>query len=169
MRLLLVAGGCTNPHPFAHSVRTAARAATPNEMRSHLILVALTLSLTLGGFVRADTPRQKSDTDLALAGWICDPQDNICGISDPRKVSNPALVNYQVLLEATPAIREMRRDRIDPDSAKGRQLRRAAAELITKASEAIRRARGHCGVWRVIRHEDGRIVPDVTSDVRDRF
>lgn len=138
-------------------------------MRSQLSLVLVTLSFVLGGFLSA----APSETDAFPAStgetWIVKPSDNICGIADPKKISNPAKVDYDFLFEATPEIKEMRRERIDPASARGKQLRRAANELITKGAELVRRSRGHCGIWKAIRHVDGRSIPDVTEDVRASF
>lgn len=140
-------------------------------MRSKLRLVLVTLGLTLGGFVHAGaTPLPSSRTSPSPDGdWIAEPSDNICGIADLKKVSNPARVDYDSLFESTAEVREMRRDRVDPSSARGKQLRRAANEVITKAAETVRHARGHCGIWKAIRHRDGRPVPDVTEDVRAQF
>jgi len=138
-------------------------------MRSKLSLVLVMMSLVLGGFASIDTSSAAVTPVPKGSGWIVRPSDNICGIADPRKISNPAKVDYDVLFEATPEIRQMRRERIDPSSARGKQLRRAANELITKAAETVRRERGHCGIWKAIRNRDGRQIPDVTDAVRARF
>ena len=137
-------------------------------MRSQLSLVFVMLSLVLGGFVSAGTPHPVS-SPLVATDWIAEPSDNICGIADLKKVSNPARVDFDSLIESTPEIKEMRRDRVDPVSARGKQLRRAANELVTKATEMVRRARGHCGIWKAIRHRDGRAIPNVTEEVRSHF
>ena len=137
-------------------------------MKSHLSLFLVMLSIVLGGFVSADSSEDLT-APAAVNGWIVRPSDNICGIADARKISNPAKVDYEQLFESTPEIKEMRRQRIDPNSARGKQLRRAANELITKAAELVRRAGGHCGVWKAIRHTDRRTVPNITDDVLSRF
>ena len=137
-------------------------------MRLHLCLAIGLLSAVFVGPVDAlasQTLALDSATSVASEGWIARPSDNICGIADARKISNPAMVDYGTLFEATSEIKEMRRDRIDPDSARGKQLRRAATEAITKAAETVRRSQGHCGVWKAIRHSDRRSVPDITFDV----
>lgn len=137
-------------------------------MRSQLSPALVLLSFLLGGFVSAGTP-PAMPRSVAGIEWIAEPTDNICGIADLKKVSNPAKVDYDSLFEATPEIQEMRRDRVDPGSARGKQLRRAANELITKAAEIVRRARGHCGIWKGIQHKDGRTIPNVTAEVRSHF
>ena len=101
-----------------------------------------------------------------LAGWKGDKADNICGIDDLKKVSNPAQVDYPDLMAATPQMKKIEKDGIDPDSAQGKLLRQEAVRLITKTCETIRRRKGYCGVWKEVAHKDKRSVPDVTSDVK---
>ena len=145
-------------------------------MRARFSTFALALSLVLGGFSGADPAPAPPPSPAALAPssvlggrWIARVRDNICGISDLKKVSNPARVSYDELLQATPQFEEMRRDRIDPQSTEGKALRNRAKTLVTKTCEVVRRSGGYCGVWKVIRHEDGRIAPDITDDVKARF
>jgi hypothetical protein len=140
-------------------------------MKTHLRLIALTLSLMLGGFVDAD-PAAPALVPASLAPgsrWIARPADNICGISDPRKVSNPAQLDYEDVFASTPSMRELKREGIDPDSVRGQILRREATELVCKTSELVRQSEGHCSVWKVIRNEDGRIVPDISDKVKAHF
>ena len=54
-------------------------------------LIVVTLSFVLGGSVTA-TPAPTPEPDLAAAAfhdWIARESDNICGISDLDKVTNP--------------------------------------------------------------------------------
>ena len=142
-------------------------------MKTATISIAVMLSLALGGLVQANPAPPASSPELAplpaVHGWIARESDNICGIASLKRVTNPAVVNYGVLLDATPQVREMKRKRIDPDSAEGRALRKGARTLITKACQLVRKARSHCSVWKVIRHKDGRSIPDVTTAVLERF
>ena len=66
-------------------------------------------------------------------------------------------------------VKKMKEKKIDPDSAEGKALRNQAKTLITKTCEEVRAAKGHCGVWKVIRNEDKRTVPDLTQDVKDKL
>jgi hypothetical protein len=145
-------------------------------MKARVGLVFAALSLSLGGFGRANTtvaealPVEPAVWDPAGASdWICKEEDNVCGISDTAKTSNPAKVDYPTLLDATPQIKEMKRDKIDPNSAEGKSLRKRAATLITKTCEVVRQSKGHCGVWKAIKHKDGRIIADLTDDVKAKF
>jgi hypothetical protein len=139
-------------------------------MSTRFTLGMLLFSLVIGGFARA-LPTSSPRLAVAPAGakWVADEDDNICGIRDLRKVSNPAKVDYDDLWDATPQIQAMKQKRIDPDSTEGLALRNQARTLITKTCELVRQVRGHCGVWKVIRNEDGRIVPDITAQVKARF
>ena len=103
---------------------------------------------------------------LVAGGWISNKSDNICGIDDLKKVSNPAQVDYPDLLAATPQMKRIKKDGIDPKSPQGKLLRQEASTLITKACETVRTAKGYCGIWKAISHSDHRKVPDATSAVK---
>jgi len=107
----------------------------------------------------------------ALSGrdWIAKPADNICGLRDPNQLSSPALVDFRVCLDATPEVRRMREQNIDPASPKGIQLHSEAVNRVTAACEAVRMANGHCSVWKEIRHKDGRVVANITELVKAQF
>lgn len=142
-------------------------------MKSRSSLIIMTLSLVLGGFVNASPepqdPVKTAQVVPAFHGWIAQESDNICGISDLKKVTNPAKVDYDHLLEETPQIKEMKRRDIDPESTEGKALRKGAQTLITKSSEVVRKEKGHCSVWKAIANKDHREIPDVTQDVLERF
>lgn len=98
--------------------------------------------------------------------WIVDRADSICGLDDPKMLSKPAKVDYDAVLRATPEMRKMRDDKIDPASSEGIQLRQSAADRALKACDRVRQAQGHCSVWKAIRHQDGRAIADVTDLVK---
>jgi hypothetical protein len=99
-------------------------------------------------------------------GWIVDRADNICGLDDPKMLSKPAKVDYDGLLKATAEMKKIKDDKIDPNSPQGIQLRQAAATRVQKAADKVRAADGYCSVWKTIRHQDGRAVPDITDAVK---
>ena len=99
-------------------------------------------------------------------GWIVDRADNICGLDDPKMLSKPAKVDYDALLKATPEMKKIKDDKIDPNSPQGIQLRQAAATRVQKAAEKVRTTDGYCSVWKTIRHQDGRVIPDITDAVK---
>ncbi len=102
----------------------------------------------------------------AGTGWIVDRADNICGLDDPKMLSKPAKVDYDALLRATAEMKKIKDDKIDPNSPQGIQLRQAAATRVQTAAEKVRVANGHCSVWKTIRHQDGRAIPDITDAVK---
>jgi len=131
----------------------------------------LFLAISLGGFpgrlAEAATPA--ATTQVVANKWVAEEEDNICGIKDLKKVSNPATVDYEALWEATPQVKKMAEKKIDPESTEGKALRAQAKTLITKSCELVRDAKGHCGIWKAIRNEDDRDVPDVTKEVKAKF
>lgn len=98
--------------------------------------------------------------------WICDRSDNICGLDDPRMLSKPAKVDYDALLKATPEMKKIHDDKIDPNSSEGIQLRQRAVDRIRDKADAVRQAQGYCSVWKAIRHQDARTIPDITDLVK---
>ena len=148
---------------------------------SHRFCLSLILvSLASGGVARsqpsplAPAPQPVSSISAAAcwafeAKWVAVEDDNICGIKDLKKVSNPAKVDYDELWEATPQIKKMHEKKIDAESTEGKALRSQAKTLITKTCELVRSAKGYCGIWKTIKNEDGRTVPNATADVKAKL
>lgn len=97
--------------------------------------------------------------------WIVKPEDSICGLDDPRMLSAPAKLQYDRIYRATPEVRRMEKEGIDPASATGILLRQQAQDRIYRTCEFVRERDGYCSIWKAIRHVDGRQVPDVTDKV----
>lgn len=141
-------------------------------MNQRTRLCLFLLAVSFGGFPgrlaeAATTP--EASAAVVADKWLAEEEDNICGIKDLKKVSNPAKVDYDALWDATPQIKKMADKKIDPESTEGKALRAQAKTLITKSAELVRDAKGHCGVWKRIRNEDGRDVPDLTKEVKAKF
>lgn len=124
----------------------------------------------------APDPRAAHETQPLLreddgrgTDYVVDKTDNICGLDTPRQLTNPALVDYDALLDATPEIRQMKREKISESSARGIQLRSAAEERVRKACQKIMDQEGHCSVWKVIKRRDGRKLPDITDLVKSEL
>jgi len=142
-------------------------------MSSRIRFSSLLLVLACGGLAQAhpDPSAAGALLEAARVGdkWVADLDDNICGIKDLKKVSNPAKVDYDGLWDATPQVKKIKEKKIDPESTEGKALRSQAKTLITKSCELVRAAKGHCGVWKAIKNEDGRTVQDVSDDVKSKF
>jgi len=138
-------------------------------MRNRIRLSLFAFCLAFGGAVHASPLPCPESTFLAGDKWIADENDNICGIKDLKKVSHPAVIDYDALWEATPQIKKMKDKKIDPESTEGKALRSEAKTLITKTCESLRSDKGYCGVWKAIKNEDGRKVADITDDVKAKF
>jgi hypothetical protein len=108
-------------------------------------------------------------TPAAGRDWILKSSDNICGLKEANQLTHPALIDYETCLQATPEMRRIKDQNIDPKSAEGIQLRTAAMNRLTDACERVRVAQGHCSVWKEIHHKDGRAIPDLSSQVMALF
>lgn len=145
-------------------IRTAARSAA---------CVAIAAVPALASAYAADAASVSSTSSSstsggheASTGWVVDRADNICGLDDPKMLSKPAKVDYDGLLKATAEMKKIKDDKIDPNSPQGIQLRQAAATRVQKAADKVRAADGYCSVWKSIRHQDGRSIPDITDAVK---
>ncbi|MCC6408333.1 MAG: hypothetical protein IT453_14305 [Planctomycetes bacterium] len=128
-------------------------------------------SLAEGSACLATPDAQAPAASVATLGkdWIVKAADNICGLKDASQLSNPAVVDYDALLAATPEMKTMRDQKIDANSPEGIRLSNAAVDRVTKACEEIRTQLGHCSVWKEIRHRDGRTLTDITAKVKAQF
>jgi hypothetical protein len=137
-------------------------------------VLALDRSSSTGSTSDSASSLSTSELSHAAAGcaseltqtWICDRSDNICGLDDPRMLSKPCKVDYDALLKATPEMKKITNDKIDPNSSEGINLRQKAVDRIRDKAEAVRTANGYCSVWKTIRHADGRNIPDITDLVK---
>ena len=137
-------------------IRSAAAAAM---MIALAVSSANAAGLSLGA--RSDASGVETGT-----GWIVDRSDNICGLDDAKMLSKPAKVDYDALLRATSEMKKIKDEKIDPNSPQGIQLRQAAATRVQAAADKVRTTDGYCSVWKTIRHQDGRAVPDITDKVK---
>ena len=115
--------------------------------------------------VETTSDLEASNLQASGSGWVVKKTDNICGLDDARMLSNPAKVDYDRLLRATPEMKKIRNDGIDPNSSKGIQLRSAAVDRVRKACSSVQQSNGYCSVWKSVSHRDGRSIPDATSSV----
>ncbi len=141
---------------------------------SHLILIIATLSLVLGGVARGTSEPAESGAssdatqrELLVEGWVVKKSNHVCGLSDAKKLSSPAKVDYQKCLEATAPWKEMEDEGIEEESAEGKALRAKAVRIVAKAAEKIRKEQGYCSVWKKVEHSDGREINAITDDVVD--
>jgi len=101
--------------------------------------------------------------------WIAKTTDSICGLKDVNQVSNPALIDFQACLDATPQMKKLKDNKIDANSPEGIKLTTDAANKVTAACEVTRVANGYCSVWKTIRHKDGRTISDITELVKAQY
>ena len=129
-------------------------------------LVVAAVPVHAHSFVARSLASSASSASELTQTWICDRSDNICGLDDPRMLSKPCKVDYDALLKATPEMKKITNDKIDPNSSEGINLRQKAVDRIRDKAEAVRTAQGYCSVWKTISHKDGRTIPDITDLVK---
>jgi hypothetical protein len=136
-----------------------------------------TIRIVLGAMLLALLPLQslqageRAPQGLAAVepggkGWIVKAENNICGLSDASQLSNPAVVDFAVLLDATPEYKKMKDQKISATSPEGIKLNKEAVDRIALQCESIRASNGYCSVWKEIKHRDGRAITDVTDKVK---
>jgi len=110
-------------------------------------------------------PEAVAQNSVAGQAWQAHERDSICGVSNTRQVTNPAMLDYRRALTATPEMKDLRSRKIDPASAEGQILRQRAVDHVRRASSKVMRKNGHCSIWKEISHRDGRRVPELTGQV----
>jgi len=109
------------------------------------------------------------DDDGRGTPYKVDRADNVCGLDEPRALTNPAKVDFQALIEATPEVAQIKKKKIDRDSAEGIRLLTEARTRVLRACETVRGTSGHCSVWKQITRRDGKAVDDITDQVRQEL
>ena len=98
--------------------------------------------------------------------YLVKSEDNVCGLRSAKQLSNPARIDYEEVMKATPQMRELGVQGIDVASARGLQMRTAASELVRIACQKVMRSGSHCSIWKAITRKDDKPVTDVTGDVK---
>jgi hypothetical protein len=114
----------------------------------------------------AGTVTPAPGTVAGARDWILKAENNICGLSDAAQLSNPVVVDFQALLDATPEYKKMKDQKISATSPEGIKLNNEAVNRIATQCETVRAANGYCSVWKEIKHKDGRAITDVTDKVK---
>lgn len=106
------------------------------------------------------------DDDGRGTPYKVDKADNVCGLDEPRALTNPSKVDFNDLIEATPEAEAIRRRKIDRESAEGIRLLTEARARVLNACEKVRGELGYCSVWKAITRRDGKAVADITVQVK---
>lgn len=106
---------------------------------------------------------------LLSSDWIVVEADNVCGLTDARQITNPAEIDYEELLKATPEMKEMKRKGIDKDTPEGQVLYNKAVDRVQTAASKVMKDKGYDSVWKKIKHRQGRKVPTITDDVKAKL
>jgi len=115
-----------------------------------MVRLALLLFISLGCF-----PPLLDNTFMvreANSGWIASPADNICGVKEPRMVTQPGVVNWKQLMDNTPEMKQIKKDGIKKDSPKGAQLISEAESRCKRACVKQMRVASVDSMWKNITH-----------------
>ena len=133
-----------------------------------LLLLAASAAVVSAPEARGAVVELRAGT-AAVFGWVVDDADHVCGIRHPGHISNPATVDFRRAMSSTEEMKRLKRDGIDPNSARGQALTNAAKRRVRDAASTVKDNLGHCSVWKSIRHTDGRSVADITDQVISAF
>jgi len=101
----------------------------------------------------------------AQVEWVMEAADSICGVRESRQIRKPAKVRFDHLIAITPEGKKIKRERIDPDSAKGIRLMSKAKSRVREASSMVMKRQGYDSVWKRISSRKGTHIVDVTAYV----
>ena len=138
------------------------------------IITGITVALLLAAPTWAQGPTPSpdpvvTDDDGRGTPYIVDKTKSICGIDEPRAISNPAKIDYDAVLEATAEVKQIKRQRIDPESAKGIKLMTAARRKVLAACEEVRSDEMYCSIWKQIKRRDQAPIDEVTEKVKAKL
>lgn len=164
--------------PGTTSTPAGAAAATDHAMKRlppSLPAVAAGLLVIASGTASARAPRAADrhpvgpcalDDDGRGTDWVLDSNDSLCGLSEARQLSSPAKVDYPALLSCTDEYETIRKEKLDPGTARWIELHNAAHSKVVAACSQAMTDGGHCSVWKKIRHRRGNPITDLTATVR---
>jgi hypothetical protein len=89
---------------------------------------------------------------LLVGGWTANASDNVCGIKDVDKVSNPATIQWAIVLKETPEMKRIVKERIKKTSPEGRVLLAEARSRVTRWTNVVMKEHKYGSVWKKIEH-----------------
>jgi hypothetical protein len=89
---------------------------------------------------------------IIVGGWTASLKDNVCGISLPASVSNPATIQWAVVMHETPEMKLIMKERIQKDSARGRLLLAQAKSRVRRWARIVMQDHKYDSVWKKIEH-----------------
>ena len=164
--------------PGTTSTPAGAAAATDHAMKRlppSLPALAAGLLVIASGMASATAPASggphaelaaQLDDDGRGTDWVLDSNDSLCGLSEARQLSSPAKVDYPALLSCTDEYETIRKEKLDPGTARWIELHNAAHSKVVAACSQAMTDGGHCSVWKKIRHRRGNPITDLTATVR---
>ena len=133
------------------------------------LLASLLVAGSATSAPRVDRIEGFSVSATAGSDWTVKTADSVVGVSEARQITNPSKINYSKLLKATPEMKELKKEGLDKNSARGQTLVSQAQSRIARASRAVMTAKGYCSVWKKISHKKQQAVTDITALVKAKL
>lgn len=140
-------------------------------------VVGICLAMALAGNIGGAAPLTDSGPVIAVvqaaapaSEWVVDEADSVCGLTDPRHLARPGVMQYDAVLKGTSEMREMARKGIDRDSPEGQVLYNKAVDRVRRAAAAVMKDRKLDSVWKKISNKDPkRRALEITDQVRRKL
>jgi hypothetical protein len=101
--------------------------------------------------------------------WVVKTENSVVGVSQARQITNPAKVDYDKLMKATPEMKKLRKEGIEESSARGQTLVTAAQSRIRRVARTVMTEKSHCSIWKKISHKKGTAVTDLTDTIKKKL
>ena len=89
---------------------------------------------------------------IIAGGWTADLKDSVCGVSYPASVTNPATIQWSVVMKETPEMKLIVKEGIQKDSPRGRVLLSQAKDRVRRWSRVVMQEHKYDSVWKKIEH-----------------
>tara|TARA_R110000824_G_scaffold252538_1_gene441301 strand:- start:535 stop:888 length:354 start_codon:yes stop_codon:yes gene_type:complete len=89
---------------------------------------------------------------IIAGGWTADLKDSVCGISYPANVTNPATIQWAVVMKETPEMKLIVKEHIKKDSPRGRVLLQQARSRVQRWTRLVMDEHKYDSVWKKIEH-----------------
>jgi hypothetical protein len=101
---------------------------------------------------------------IIAGGWTADLKDSVCGVSYPASVTNPATIQWAVVMKETPEMKLIVKEGIAKDSPRGRVLLQQAKSRVQRWTRLVMTEHKYDSVWKKIAHPKKK-APDVSRYV----
>ena len=84
--------------------------------------------------------------------WTGNQKDSVCGVASPPSVTNPATIQWAIVMKETPEMKLIVKEKIVRDSPRGRVLLSQAKDRVRRWSRVVMQEHKYDSVWKKIEH-----------------